>query len=264
MQNFTQLIKTIKKLRHPNDGCPWDLEQTHQSLLKYLTEEAHEFYQAALINDDEKMEEEIGDVLLQVLLHAQIASERNAFDIESISEKLNQKLIRRHPHIFSENRQQYENINAKKVHENWQEIKRLENNDHSSYFFNEKDNTNTALLSAHKIGSKSTKINFDWQNATQVFSKIEEELNELKQAVALQHNNNIDEELGDLFFTLVQLARHLKVEPESCLKLANQKFIQRFKQVEDLIRADGLTLTETGQDQLENYWAKVKKNEAQR
>ena len=215
---FARLVEVVKKLRDPDGGCPWDLKQTHNSLLKYLIEESYEFIHATESEDIEEMEEEIGDVLLQVLLHAQLASEKDNFNIESVSKKLADKLIYRHPHVFKEKN---ENISEEEVVAKWDDLKKSEKEGKDQSLIDNSYINFPALFSANKIGKKTNKINFDWDDATQVAYKVEEEWQELKEEIgpnAGQINiERVEEELGDFLFSAAQLGRHLGIDPEDCL-----------------------------------------------
>jgi MazG family protein len=251
-------IEVIKALRHPITGCPWDLEQTHESLLKYLIEESYEFIEATELKNPKLMEEELGDVLLQVLLHATIGEETKNFDLESVAKTLSEKMIRRHPHVFGD---QADQLTSDEVVTNWQEIKKNEKGD-PKYSIDTKYLHAPALESAFKIGQKSTKVNFDWEDYYQVMAKVEEEWQEVKEELPPggKHDKaRVKEEIGDLLFSVAQLARHLDLNPEECLRDANRKFIHRFQKVEDKVKSRGKTLQETPQSELEIIWAEVKK-----
>lgn len=252
-------IEIVKALRHPQTGCPWDLEQTHKTLLPYLIEESYEYVEAVESGDPKHMEEEIGDVLFQVLLHTSMGEETKSFSLESSAKILADKLVRRHPHVFGE---KVEGITSEQVLENWQKIKKVEKGEVKKYSIDEKNLHAPALESAYKIGKKSTKVNFDWENYQQVVMKVEEEWQEVKEELPPtgQYNKaRVKEEIGDLLFSVAQLARHLDLNPEECLRDANKKFIGRFKKVEDLVRASGKEMKDTPQAELEEFWVKVKK-----
>lgn len=251
-------VEVIKQLRHPTKGCPWDLEQTHQTLLKYLIEESYEFIEATELQDSKLMEEELGDVLLQILLHSTIAEETKSFNLESVAKTLADKIIRRHPHVFGD---ESNNLTSEQVVSNWQEIKKTEKSE-KKYSIDTKNLQAPALESAYKIGKKSTAVNFDWEDYYQVMSKVEEEWQEVKEELppgGKFDKARVKEEIGDLLFSVAQLARHLELNPEDCLRDANKKFIKRFQKVEDLVKAQGMTLEQTPQAQLEEFWIKVKK-----
>lgn len=250
-------IEVIKKLRHPTEGCPWDLEQTHATLLKYLIEESYEYIEAVELNDKKMMEEEIGDVLLQVLLHSTIAEQEKSFNLESVAKTLADKIVRRHPHVFNKQN----DVTSDEVVQRWQEIKKVEKGE-KKYSIDEKYLHAPALESANKIGKKSTTVNFDWEDYYQVMSKVEEEWQEVKEELppgGKFNKERVKEEIGDLLFSVAQLARHLDLNPEECLKDANKKFIRRFQKVEDVVKSQGKKLEEMPQASLEEIWVKVKK-----
>lgn len=263
--NFEKLKDVIKDLRHPTEGCPWDLKQTHESLLKHLLEESYEFVEAVEEKDPKKMEEEIGDVLLQVLLHSQMASEKNLFDIESVAARLSDKLIRRHPHVFEK---KDTSLSPEQVLINWEKIKveeKLREEGEKTHHRIKASVLNAPpLLSAVKIGKKTNEIKFDWDDYTQVAYKVEEEWQELKEELTPHralNRNAVFEELGDLLFSVAQLARHLEMDPDEALRAANRKFLRRFHAMEDLMDKKGVKLEEMNQEQMDVYWNQAKVNE---
>ncbi|MDD4975867.1 MAG: nucleoside triphosphate pyrophosphohydrolase [Bacteriovorax sp.] len=265
ISNFEILKDIIAELRHPEHGCPWDLKQTHQSLLKYLLEESYEFIEAVEEKDPTKMEEEIGDVLMQVLLHTQMGSERGEFDIESVAAKLTEKLIRRHPHVFQDNQTK---IDADQVLVNWELIKKEEKERLDGLVTHHLITSSVLnappLMAAMKIGKKTNELKFDWEDYKQVVYKVEEEWQELKEELTPNREVNqaaVFEELGDLLFSVAQLARHLNLDPHDALKAANKKFLRRFHAMEDLMIAQGAKIEEMNQDQMDVYWNQAKVNE---
>ena len=263
--NFERLKDVIADLRHPVDGCPWDLKQTHESLLKYLLEESYEFVEAVEEKDPKKMEEEIGDVLMQVLLHAQLGSEKKLFDIESVSARLTEKLIRRHPHVFEK---KDTSISAEQVLINWEVIKAEEKlrEDGEKNHHRIKSSVLNAppLMAAAKIGKKTNELKFDWDDYNQVTYKVEEEWQELKEELTPHRALNRDavfEELGDLLFSVAQLARHLDMDAHDALRAANKKFLRRFHAMEDIIEKKGAKLENMNQEQMDVYWSQAKVDE---
>jgi MazG family protein len=261
---FTEFEKTfdlIKKLRDPKDGCPWDLEQTHQSLLKFLLEETYEYMDAVESEKVDKIEDELGDLLLQILLHSAIGEENNSFTLESVSKILGEKIIRRHPHVFEKNAKK---VTSSEVKKNWRKIKHSEQGDQKQPMFNNSILRFPGLVSAIKIGKKTEVIGFDWENPTQVIYKIEEEWQELKEELnpsGLYNRDRVKEEMGDFLFTIAQLARHLQIDPEESIRSANKKFISRFSKMEQLILDDNKTPSEMSQLEMDKYWGIVKENE---
>ncbi len=256
-----ELINVVRALRDPKTGCPWDLKQNHQSLLRYLFEESYEFKNAVTQKSDSEMEEELGDILLQVLLHAQIATDRKAFTLESVAAKLKKKLIHRHPHVFAS---EGESLSAEEVEKRWQKLKEQEKPATKTPALSNRVLNDTALGTAKTIGEKTRELNFDWEDAPQVLYKVEEEWQELKEEIVPGvevNRQRIQEELGDFLFSTVQLARHLGVDSEEALRQANEKFVRRFQQVEHLIQQEKLNFTDLSQQQLDVYWNQVKYNE---
>ncbi len=256
-EQISRLKDVIKALRDPKSGCPWDLEQTHRSLLPFLLEESFEFMQAVENEDDAHMEEELGDVLLQVVLHAQIASENNKFDFESVAAKLADKMVRRHPHVFSDGSAK----TADEVKTKWQEIKNSEKT--KTHAIHAGHLAAPALMSSFKIGAKTRELNFDWDDPAQVSYKVEEEWQELKEEIVSTRLNKkrIHEEIGDFLFSVAQLARHLDIDPEAALRDANKKFLRRFNRVEDLLKSENKSFDEMTQLQLDDYWNIAKSEE---
>lgn len=256
LEQMKRLKAIIAKLRDPIGGCPWDLQQTHQSLLPHLIEETYEFVHAVELKDFANMEEEIGDLLLQVLLHCQLATESGHFDLESCSQKLAQKLVERHPHVFESGQGP---ATVSQVLINWEKIKNRSPEKKS--LLSETLLHLPALLSAGKIGKKTALVGFDWKNAQEVLAVVESEWHELTSALATQNHNHALEELGDLLFSLAQLARHLDANPEDVLRQANKKFLRRFWALEQLVLADQLLLENLTPAQMEHYWQQVKQQE---
>ena len=261
LPQMQRLVGIVKQLRDPEHGCPWDKEQTHQSLLKFLLEESYEFIQATEDQQIPQMEEELGDVLLQILLHCAIGEEQKEFSLESVAKVLADKLIRRHPHVF---KTEMRGITADQVIQNWGEIKKQEHHHESSTSaLDPKELRFPALSSAYKIGKRTHAIKFDWANPEEVEQVVTSEWQEFKAARQENNRAHLTEEMGDLLFSLAQLARHLKIDPEEALRMANQKFLRRFQKMEQLIAKDQKTLTEMNQSQMDVYWAQVKQQEKQ-
>ncbi len=252
---YKRLKEVIELLRDPEKGCPWDLEQTHESLLKYLLEECYEFINAVETKNFKEMEEELGDILLQVLLHSTIAKNNGEFDIESVCKRLADKMIHRHPHVFKETTK----LTASEVLDNWDELKIKEKGkkhreiDESYLFF-------PGITSSLKIGKKTHKIGFDWDDPSQVAYKVEEEWQELKEEILpkITNKERIKEEFGDFLFSMVQLARHIDVDPEEALRSANRKFLKRFNKMEDLMENAGVKFKDMNQKEMDVYWDKAK------
>ena len=231
MDKFNELIKIVKKLRAP-DGCDWDREQTHKSLIPYLLEETHEVIESIEDNDYHALKEELGDLMLHVIFQVDLASDKNKFSIEDVLEGINKKLVNRHLHIFSKDK------NQKK--ENWETTKKKEKKRDS--VLDGVPKSLPALLQSRRIQEKAADVGFDWEKNSQVIAKVDEEIAELKDAIKI--NKGINEEFGDVLFSLVNLSRHLDIDPESSLKKSTIKFISRFKEIEKKVDIEKLSLEE--------------------
>lgn len=252
--------ETVCALRDPASGCPWDRQQTHQSLLRYLIEESYEFCHAVQNGQDASMRDELGDVLFQVLLHSCLGKERKAFDLAQVADQLREKLVRRHPHVFAAAPHDAK-LSPDEVAQRWEAIKSQEQAENKNKnLLGDSWRSAPALLAAFKIGEKTQKIKFDWDNYQQVAYKVEEEWQELKEEIASGTVNRAraQEEIGDLLFTVAQLARHLDLEPEMALAAANKKFADRFHKMQKLIEEDGKDIEQMNQAQMDAYWNKVK------
>ena len=262
-KSFDELIAVMARLRAPG-GCPWDAEQTYQSLSQYLLEEAYETFDAihaaGETGDTTHLTEELGDVLLQVVFHSTIAAERGDFTIDDVAAGVAKKLVLRHPHVFGDKKLD----SAAAVLDNWDELKA---NERAVSGKPEKVNNSLldevpvhfpALLESLKVSKKAAKVGFDWENADQIFAKIDEEIAELKAALNQKDEENIQEEIGDLLFAVVNLSRRLGVEPETALKKTNRKFRKRFKFIEDELKTSGKKLEESNLEEMDNLWNKSK------
>lgn len=254
--SIDQFTETIARLRGP-DGCPWDKEQTHRSLARYLLEEAYEVMEAIHSGDPEKLREELGDLLLQIVLNAQVAQDNGDFDFQDVAESINQKMITRHPHVFGD-------VSADtpdQVVANWEDIKQKEamaKNADASVVDNV-PNALPALLKALKVSEKAVTVGFEWDNTEHVWEKLLSEMDELKHELTLpeeqQNKRDIELELGDVLFTLVNIARWQKLNPEESLLLAIEKFRTRFRQMEKISTK---SLKELNKEQLEELWVQAK------
>lgn len=253
--HFHHLKEIIAKLRDPVKGCPWDLKQTHETLLPYLIEETYEAFHAIKDNNSQEMKEELGDMLLQIFLHAQLASEKKSFSIEDVFQTIADKMIRRHPHVFAEEKKSH--LSMDDLHAQWAEAKKKEGKTEES-LLPKKLLYNASLASAYEIGKKSHKIKFDWGNVSEVLNKVKEELGELEVEIKNKQSAKIQEELGDLLFSVAQLSRHLGSNPEDLLRRGNEKFLKRFHAVEKMIKADHKNWDDLDSQEKEKYWKKVK------
>ena len=250
---FAELCKIVAQLRAPK-GCPWDREQTNESLVPKLLEEAYEVADAIRASDDANLREELGDVMLLVVMHAQIASERGDFTIQQVLEEITAKLIRRHPHVFGES----EAHDAGAVVKLWDSVKREEKRGKDGHYLAGVAAALPALMRAQKIQKKAAHVNFDWSEEAEVIAKVDEELAETKQAIASGKADEMAEEIGDLLFAVVNLARKKKLDAETLLQAATDKFVRRFNAVEDELQAQGKNLGEVGLTELDEIWNRQK------
>lgn len=249
-QEFNRLVEIIARLRGP-DGCPWDKKQTHSSLREFLLEESYEVLEALDEEDTGKLRQELGDLMLQIVLHAQISADNGEFNMADVLKDINTKLIRRHPHIFAQTK-----VNsAEEVSHNWETIKKEERHPDAS-ILESVPRQMPALAYSQDIQRRVAQIGFDWENIEGVIEKLVEEVNELKHAENLEQK--IDE-FGDILFTLVNVARRMGVDPETSLRQANRKFFRRFSYMEELCRERGITIGQLSFDQQNELWKEAKK-----
>lgn len=256
LRQIESLVEIVAQLRGP-EGCPWDKEQTHQSLTQYAIEETHELVEAIESSSpkkDELMKEELGDVLFQVVLHSQLAAERGAFTFDDVIETLSRKMVRRHPHVFT----QQKAADSAEVIRNWEEIKKQEKAAAGNTTFSLNVPPLPALQRAYKIGLRTHKLQFDWNNAEEVMVKVEEELDEMREALDEGAPEAIRDELGDVFFSLAQLSRHLDLDPEQVLRQANRKFEDRFHKMIELSQKEGKDFSKLNTDEKEDLWKRIK------
>lgn len=256
---FESLMQIVRSLRGP-DGCPWDKEQTHHSLTTYAIEEVYEFVEAVESGNDALIKDELGDVLFQVALHAALAEERNAFRIQDVIANINEKLVRRHPHVFSD--KQVSGIDD--VWKNWEEIKKNEKKNSPKKDSGPFDFPShlPALQRANKIGVKSQKLQFDWANSDDVLKKVWEEINELQVEKAKGDQAAMEDEFGDVLFSLAQWARHQNIDPEQALRKANRKFETRFNAMMKIVETDQKNWNDLTDPEKEDFWSKAKKQTA--
>jgi len=248
---FNKLCEIVAKLRAPG-GCPWDREQTHESLLPQLIEEAYEVAGAVRAKDDANFREELGDLLLLIVMHAEIAQETGRFQIDNVIGDVTEKLIRRHPHVFGTS----DARDSGAVLKQWESIKRAEKT--SKHYLDSLPTALPALMRAQKTQSKVARVNFDWSEPGEVIAKVEEELSETKQAIASQDGEAMENEIGDLLFAVVNLARKCKLDAESALQTATDKFVARFNRLEDALRAQGKRLGDVDLAELDAIWKQIK------
>ncbi len=261
MDNLLRLLKIMQMLRDPESGCPWDLQQTFASILPYTIEEVYEVADAIDKEDFMQLKDELGDLLFQIAYYTQMAREQNLFDFEDVAASICDKLIRRHPHVF-------ENLNGddRKAWEDgsWEKIKQQERNEkvdsNSDSLLNDVPSSMPQLIRAKKIQKRVASIGFDWQEVSGVVDKVEEELNELKEVINSSKDSQLlEEELGDLLFSVVNLSRHIKINAEDALRKGNKKFIKRFREVEQLVQRENKKIADYSLEELEQFWQQAKK-----
>ena len=258
VEKIHKLIEVVSALRDPINGCPWDIKQTHLSLIPYVLEEAHEVAHAIRTDNPNELKEELGDLLLQIILHAQLAKEKNLFDMTDIMKIITQKLIRRHPHVFKKKRK----VSIREVENSWEKIKEKESplnysktpvSDRLKLKIRSQPTTQAALL----ISQKASQNGLEWQNIDEIWEKLYEELEELKKALTEHKYAQAEAELGDVLFTLINIARWSKLSIEEGLAKTNQRFLKRLSYIEENIEGE---LHCQSKDKLEKYWKLAKTN----
>jgi MazG family protein len=254
-EEINNLLQTFKKLRDPSQGCPWDKEQDFKSIASCSIEEAYEVADAIEREDFNDLKEELGDLFFQIIFHSGMAEERKLFNFEEVVKELNDKLIRRHPHVFDKKQE----MSASESLEIWEKEKKKEREKKNLISLMDDIPKNLpSLTRAKKIQKRAKSVGFDWQNENDVIKKIDEEIDELKRAKVSQKKEDISEEIGDLFFTLVNLSRHYNLEPEDIIRKANLKFEKRFRKMEDEANKTKVNLEDLEINELETLWQKIK------
>ena len=263
-ERFAELVELIARLRAPG-GCPWDREQTHQSLKPMLLEEAYEVVEAIDEGNDEEFIGELGDLLLQVVFHSQIATEESRFDVAAVIERIAAKMVRRHPHVFGDDKAE----SAGEVLRNWEAIKEAElvakgkKTDVGGSMLDSVSTKLPAVMEAFQMTTKVSRVDFDWPDVASVLEKLDEEVDELKRAVAREERDEreIEDEAGDLLFVAVNVARLLGIDPESALKASNRKFRRRFRYIEERLREQGRKPADSDHIEMDELWDEAKRKE---
>ena len=254
-EEINNLLQTFKKLRDPSQGCPWDKEQDFKSIASCSIEEAYEVADAIEREDFNDLKEELGDLFFQIIFHSGMAEEKKLFNFEEVVKELNDKLIRRHPHVFDKKQE----MSASESLEIWEKEKKKEREKKNLISLMDDIPKNLpSLTRAKKIQKRAKSVGFDWQNENDVVKKIDEEIDELKRAKVSQKKEDISEEIGDLFFTLVNLSRHYNLEPEDIIRKANLKFETRFRKMEDEASMANVDLKDLEINELETLWQRIK------
>ncbi len=254
-EKFKKLVEIMEKLRSEN-GCPWDRVQTHDSLKRYLLEETYELIEAIENKDYKGIKEELGDLLLQIIFHSKIAKDEGRFNIEDVIETISKKMISRHPHVFGD----ADFKTPEEVLSQWDDRKKEEGK-LSKSILEGIPLSMPALLRAYKIQSRVAKVGFDWPSINGVLEKLEEEMRELKEAIKSGQSEKIEEELGDVLFSIVNIARFLKVDPEAALRKTNRKFEKRFKKIEEILKEKGKSPKDMSLQEMDLIWEEIKKEE---
>lgn len=249
---ITCLLEIMSALRMPETGCPWDVEQTFETIAPYTVEEAYEVADAIQRKDYTDLKDELGDLLFQVVFHSQMAREAGYFQFEDVARSISDKMIRRHPHVFAD----AEERNAESQTVAWEDQKALERAEKGKdqSILDDVPMALPALLRASKLTKRAARVGFDWPDANAVFDKLDEELGELKEAISENDPDHVAEELGDLLFVISNLARKLKVDPEDALRSANAKFDRRFRFIEQSLKSQNRTAQEATLDEMEAIW----------
>jgi MazG family protein len=250
---LARLRSIMHRLRAPG-GCPWDAEQTHESIIPNLIEEAYETVDTIQRGDHEHLKEELGDLLLQVVFHSEIAEEAGRFNLNDVARGISDKLVRRHPHVFA----QSDAADSDAVLQQWDAIKRTEKGDEEEPYLHGVGKGLPALLRASKLQKKAAKVGFDWPDEAGVLAKLREEFGELEAAIEAADSPAVEEELGDLLFSVVNLARFRKIDPEVLMASANAKFEERFGTMESALKQRGIDLASATPDQMEESWQAAK------
>ncbi|MBL41653.1 MAG: nucleoside triphosphate pyrophosphohydrolase [Rhodospirillaceae bacterium] len=256
IKEIEELLSIMSILRDPQSGCDWDKKQTFESLINHTIEETYEVIDAIKSKKTKNIIEELGDLLLQIVFYAQIANEKNLFNFFDIVKTINKKMIRRHPHVFNSNKNK---ISIDQINKNWEEIKKIEKNiDPDTPFYLNSYNEFPNLLKAYKIQQKVSKMRFQFENEKEIFNKLNEESGELKGAINEKNIDRIEEELGDMLFTIANLSTYFNINPEIALYNSNKKFIKRFNYVSKEIKKLNENFDTISKEKLEFLWEKSK------
>ncbi len=262
LDNMARLLDIMAALRTPDSGCPWDLEQDFKSIVPYTLEEAHEVAEAIEQGDMEGLKSELGDLLFQVVFYARLAQEQKLFDFSDVVDTVNEKMVRRHPHVFGV---QDKALSSEDIEGQWERIKATEKEQTTSVKTSVLEGVPLALPAlsrALKLQNKAARVGFDWPSLGPVFDKMREELQELEHEIdSGARPERIEDEFGDVLFVVANVARHLKIDPEQSLRLANNKFVRRFEVIEELLRDAGKSPEESNLEEMEGFWKIAKQRE---
>jgi MazG family protein len=256
MSAIENLLQVMKDLRDPENGCPWDIRQTSASIAGYTLDETHELLDAIERADIENLKEELGDLLFNIVFHARIAEEQGQFNFDDVAQGITDKMLRRHPHVFGDTRNQH--LSDETLSQQWQALKQEEKAGLEKPDMRSDSGSNSAMYRARQIQKDAASFGFDWPDINPVFDKLEEELAELKYAFSTGDSNAISDELGDLMFVCVNLARHAKVNAEMSLRNTNQKFLRRFAYVQQRMQDAGIEMNQQQLEAMEQFWQESK------
>jgi MazG family protein len=258
MTAIDDLLQVMENLRDPDTGCPWDIRQTSQSIAGCTLDETHELIDAIERSDSENLKEELGDLLFNIVFHARIAEEQGEFDFNDVAQGISDKMRRRHPHVFGDARDR--ELSDEILSRQWQAIKQQEKSARATTGLSDDSGANSAIYRARQMQKDAATYGFDWPDIKPVFDKMEEELAELKQAFSEGDTEAISEEIGDLMFVCVNLARHAKVNAEMSLRNTNLKFQRRFAYVQQQMSAAGIEMKQHQLEQMERFWQEAKRH----
>ena len=256
MSAIENLLQVMKDLRHPENGCPWDIRQTSTSIAGYTLDETHEVLDAIERADTENLKEELGDLLFNIVFHARIAEEQGQFDFDDVAQGITDKMLRRHPHVFGDTRNRQ--LSDETLSRQWQALKQAEKAGLEKPDMSIDSGSNSAMYRARQIQKEAASFGFDWPDINPVFDKLEEELAELKHAFNTGDSNAISDELGDLMFVCVNLARHARVNAEMSLRNTNQKFLRRFAYVQQRMQDADIEMNQQQLETMEQFWQESK------
>ncbi len=252
MTGIDALLQLMKDLRDPQSGCPWDMRQTSLSIAAHTLDETHELLDAIERGDIDNLKEELGDLLFNIVFHACIAEEQGQFDFDEVANGIVDKMLRRHPHVFGDQRDQA--ISEEQLARQWQAMKQKEKSTANRVGVTSADSTNSAIFVARQLQKDAAESGFDWPDISLVIDKLDEEVAELRQAISEGSDDKISDELGDVLFVCVNIARHAKVNAEMSLRRCNQKFTRRFAYVQQQMRDAGISMNRQQLEQMEQFW----------
>jgi len=256
MRPIDKLLEVMQDLRHPEQGCPWDLRQTSASIAPHTLDETHELLDAIERDDTENLKEELGDLLFNIVFHARIAEEQGQFDFDDVARGITDKMLRRHPHVFGEARER--EVSDSELSRQWQALKQAEKKDREARMPESGEAAGSTLFRARELQKQAAKFGFDWPDISPVFDKLEEELGELRQAYAAGDTAAISDEVGDLIFVCVNIARHAGVNAEMSLRGTNRKFQRRFAYVRERMAEAGVEMRQEQLELMEKFWQEAK------